>query len=43
MGYGEFRTGANQIDLEGREIAKIVALRRIAAALEALLAHLVKS
>lgn len=37
MSYGRFRSGCNQIDVEGREIAKIEALERIARTLEAIL------
>ena len=29
MGYARFRTGANQVDEEGREIAKVLALEAI--------------
>lgn len=34
MSYGRFRTGCNQEDVEGREIAKIHALEKIARVLE---------
>lgn len=43
MGYGEFRTGHNREDIEGREIAKIQALRGIERTLEQILKALTVS